>query len=299
VKDGPRYHGGVIEVIEFTDPACSWAWGTEPKLRLLRWRYGDRFAWRLVLGGLIGDMNKRVENFDPVRMGPHQSKYWREAYKYTGMSYPVKLEWMLWSTEPAGRAVKAAEMQSDEAGARVLRRMRESIFIYGRPADSTERILEAVRGIDGLDEQRFAEDFAGESSEKAFREDWEETRRPNEYVINLRGDRPGIGNVKESEGHKRFAFPTVIFRGSDGEATVPGWCEFAEYERAMETALSGSTAAPRPDPTPEEYFGTWPTATQKELDMLCEGDAPDAAATYDWGEGTFYLTGAEAKARGI
>ena len=32
--------------------------------------------------------------------------------------------------------------------------------------------------------------------------------------------------------------------------------------------------------------------------MLCEGDAPDGTATYDWGEGTFYLTPAEAKARG-
>ncbi len=289
----------MIEVTEFTDPACSWAWGTEPKLRLLRWRFGDRFSWRFVLGGLIGDMNNRVENFDPVRMGPHQSKYWREVYKLTGMSYPVRLEWMLWSTEPAGRAVKAAELQSDEAAARVLRRMRESIFIYGHPADTTERILGFTTGIVGLDHDRFAADLADDVSEKAFREDWEETRRPNEYVINLQGDRPGIGNVKESEGHRRYAFPTLIFKGPDGEATVPGWCELAEYEQAMETAERGSTNGPRPDPTPDEYFRTWPTATQKELDMLCEGDAPDTTVTYDWGEGTFYLTPDEAKARGI
>lgn len=289
----------MIEVTEFTDPACSWAWGTEPKLRLLRWRFDDRFAWRTVVGGLIGDMNRRVKDFDPVRMGPHQSKYWREAFKFTGMSYPVHLEWMLWSTEPAGRAVKAAELQSDEAGARVLRRMRESIFIFGRPADSTDRILENTRGIDGLDEARFAGDLAGDVSEKAFRADWEETRRPNDYVINLEGDWPGIGNVKESEGHKRYAFPTLIFKGPDGEATVPGWCELAEYERAIETAERGSTRSPRPDPTPDACFERWPTATQKELDMLCEGDAPDGTATYDWGEGTFYLTPDEAKARGI
>jgi predicted DsbA family dithiol-disulfide isomerase len=289
----------VIEVTEFTDPACSWAWGSEPKLRLLRWRFDDRFAWRRVLGGLIGDMNKRVENFDPVRMGPHQSKYWRDVYKLTGMSYPVRLEWMLWSTEPAGRAVKAAELQSDEAGARVLRRMRESIFIYGRPADTTERILENTRGVEGLDADRFARDLESDVAVKAFHEDWEETRRPNDYVINLEGDRPGIGNVKESEGHRRFAFPTLIFRGPDGEATVPGWCELAEYEAAMETAERGSTSNPRTDPSPDAYFSRWPTATQKELDVLCEGDAPDATVTYDWGEGTFYLTPDEAKARGL
>ena len=98
----------MIEVTEFTDPACSWAWGTEPKLRLLRWRFDDRFVWRTVVGGLIGDMNKRVKDFDPVRMGPHQSKYWREAFKFTGMSYPVHLEWMLWSTEPELQVVRRA-----------------------------------------------------------------------------------------------------------------------------------------------------------------------------------------------
>ncbi len=294
------YHREVIEVTEFTDPACSWAWGTEPKLRLLRWRFGPRLEWRQVLGGLIGDMNKRVDGtFDPVRMGPRQSRYWRGAYEYTGMSYPVHLEYMLWSTEPAGRAVKAAELQSDVAGERVLRRMRESIFIYGRPADTFERILENTRGIEGLDHDRFRADLESDVSEKAFIQDWEETRRPNEYVVNLQGDWPGIGNVKESEGHKRYAFPTVIFKGPDGEATVPGWCDYADYERAMETAEKGSTTNARNNPTPDEFFATWPTATQKELDTLTGGDAPDGIRTYDWGEGTFYLTPAEAEARGI
>ncbi len=30
-----------VEVVEYTDVMCSWAWGSEPKLRLLRWRYED------------------------------------------------------------------------------------------------------------------------------------------------------------------------------------------------------------------------------------------------------------------
>ena len=28
---------------------CSWAWGSAPKLRLLRWRYEDRGDWRLMM----------------------------------------------------------------------------------------------------------------------------------------------------------------------------------------------------------------------------------------------------------
>ena len=91
-----------IEVVEFTDPGCSWAWGTEPKLRLLRWRYGDRLQWRRVLGGLVGDMSKLVDGeFDPERLAKRYIPYWGKAFEYTGMSYPTKLQWMYRSTEPA------------------------------------------------------------------------------------------------------------------------------------------------------------------------------------------------------
>jgi predicted DsbA family dithiol-disulfide isomerase len=41
-----------VDVRYYTDPACTWSWGTEPKLRRLMWEFGDglRFAW--VMGGL-------------------------------------------------------------------------------------------------------------------------------------------------------------------------------------------------------------------------------------------------------
>ena len=299
-----------VEVVEFTDPGCSWAWGTEPKLRRLRRRFEDRLSWRRVLGGLIGDMNNYVENFDPVRGAKSQIRYWKTVYEHTGMTYPVRLEWMYTSTEPAGKAVKAAELQSeggtsrhpaDEVAGRVLRRLRESIFVYGRPADTTDRILEAVSGVAGLDVERFARDLTSEVVEKAFREDWEETRRPNEYVMTLEGDYPGIGRAKNTEGHWRFVFPTLVFRGPAGEATVPGWCPYESCEEAMESVVPGSTRNPRPDPTTGEVFSTWPTATAKELEILCGpgSEPPPGVVKYDWGEGSFFLTPEEAKSRGV
>jgi predicted DsbA family dithiol-disulfide isomerase len=36
--------GERVEVVEYTDVMCSWAWGSEAKLRRLRWRYEDRYA---------------------------------------------------------------------------------------------------------------------------------------------------------------------------------------------------------------------------------------------------------------
>ena len=246
-------------------------------------------------------MNNYVENFDPIRGAKSQSRYWKDVYGYTGMTYPVRLEWMYTSTEPSGKAVKAAELQSDEAAGRVLRRLRESIFVFGRPADTTDRIIDAVRGVDGLDEERFADELRSEVVEKSFREDWEETRRPNEHVMTLEGDTPGIGRAKQTEGHWRFVFPTLIFRGSQGEDTVPGWCPYERYEQAMETVEPGSTSGRRANPTPDEVFANWPTASAKELEVLCGSGAepPDGVVTYDWGDGSFFLTPREAAARGL
>jgi predicted DsbA family dithiol-disulfide isomerase len=289
-----------IEVVEFTDPGCSWAWGTEPKLRLLRWRFGDRLRWRRVLGGLIGDMSNYVDGaFDPVRAAKRYIPYWEQVYKLTRQSYPTKLQWMYSSTDVQGRAVKAAELQSDEAGGAVLRRLREQIFVFGEPADTVKRIIAAVRGIEGLDQERFAVDLESELAEKAFKEDWEETRRPNEYVMTLEGDWPGIGRAKHTEGHWRFVFPTIVFSGADHETTVPGWCAYDDYESALEFQLPGSTDERRPDPTPQEAFATWPTLTDNELEVLCGPGAtpPDGVVAYDWGEGRLFLTRREASAR--
>ena len=290
------------EVIEFTDPGCSWAWGTEPKLRLLRWRFGDRLRWRRVLGGLVGDLRKQKPDYDPVRAAQRYIPYWRKVYEYTHMSYPVRLKYMAVSTEPAGRAVKAAELQSDETGGRVLRRLREQTFIFGEPADTHDRIIEAVHGVEGLDLERFAVDLDTDMVDKTFLEDWEETRRPNDYVLHLEGDWPGIGKAKETDdGHWRYVFPTVLFRSPDKEETVPGWCDYESYELALEDVVPGATDERPLNPTPEQFFAIWPTATQTELAFVCGAGAepPAEIVTYDWGEGTFYLTPAEAAARNL
>ena len=142
----------------------------------------------------------------------------------------------------------------------------------------------------GLDLARFERDLAGPEARDAYRRDWEETRQPNAYVRELKGDWPGIGNLKQTDGHDRYAFPTVLFRGPGGEHTVSGWCPFDDYIAAMEKAVPGSTAAPRPDPTPQEAFERWPLLTSVELDTLCGvgAAAPASAKVYDGVHGVVY-----------
>ena len=44
-----------IEIIEYTDPYCTWCWGSEPVLRHLQEAYGDQLSIRFVMGGLVED----------------------------------------------------------------------------------------------------------------------------------------------------------------------------------------------------------------------------------------------------
>jgi protein-disulfide isomerase-like protein with CxxC motif len=279
-----------VEVVEYTDVMCSWAWGSEPKLRLLRWRYENRCNWRLVMGGLVGD---RTQNpaWDALGPRPKTIAFWAQVASHTDAPYPVRLQWIPGCSDPSGIGLCAARLQGDDVALAVLRRMREALFIFGCPPDTLARVFDTVQGTPGLDVQRFARDLHGPEALAAYRADWEETRKPNAYVRGLQGDWPGIGNLKQMDGFERYAFPTLLFRGPGGEHTVPGWCAFTAYVEAMEKAVPGSTVAPRPDPTSDEAFERWPLLTATELAILCGPGAepPAGARTYDWGGGVVYL----------
>jgi predicted DsbA family dithiol-disulfide isomerase len=279
-----------IEVVEFTDPWCSWAWGTEPKLRRLRWQYGDRLTWRTVVGDLVADRRIGRPDFDAERAAPKTASYWSNVHAHTGQPWPVHLRWAPTLSEHACRAVKAAEQQNDVIAAALLRAIRESCFVHSAPADLVERVFALAETVPGMDVDRLQTDFTSDVVAKAFAADREETRRPNEYVLTLQETHDGKGNAKPEGDGWRYVFPTLLFRGPGGEHTVPGWQPWEAYVAALEAAVPGSTADPRPDPTADEAFAKWPLLTEKELSFLCGDDArpPADVEIIDWGAGLAY-----------
>ena len=279
-----------VEVVEYSDPWCSWAWGTEPKLRRLRWRYGDQFEWRTVMGDLVADRLEARPDFDAARAAPKTASYWQVVHEHTGMPWPVHLQRTPRRSAIAGQAVKAAQQQSDAAADALLRAIRESCFVYWSPADSLPLVLELAQQIEGLDADQLHADFDGDAVVKAFAADREETRRPNDYVLQLEETHEGKGNAKPDGDGWRYVFPTILFRGPGGEHTVPGWQPWDAYVAAMESALPGSSRDPRPDPTPDEALATWSLLTDRELTFLCGDDAapPAEAVTIDWGAGSAF-----------
>ena len=242
------------------------------------------------MGDLVADRRTPAGDFDPVRAAPKTADHWQHVHEHTGMPWPVHLQWTPSLSADAAHAVKGAQLQSDAAGRALLRALRESCFVYAAPADTRERILDLASTVAGLDAARLTEELSSSAVDDAFRADRAETRRPNDYVRNLQETHEGKGNAKPDGDGWRYVFPTLLFRGPDGEATVPGWQPWERYVDAMETASQGSTRDPRPDPTPDEALAEWPLLTERELAFLCgpSAAAPSTAKTIDWGAGVAY-----------
>lgn len=289
-----------IRAVEYTDPSCSYAWGTEPKYRRLAWQYGEHLALRRVQCGIIarGWHEAHGIGLDTEAMRDRQTAYWAEVSALTGAPHPDPVRRVMTWSEDACRVAKAAEAQGDDVAERVLRRLRESWHVAGLPADTVERGLQVAAGVAGLDPERLARDVADPATEAAYRADWEEARRPNDYVRNLPDRRVGRGAAQEHNGRMRYGLPCLVLTGPAGTATVAGWRTWREWEEALEAVAPGLAAEARPRPTPAEAFARWPTMTRPELDELCGAGAepPAGVGAHTWPGGLLWRTTEEAAA---
>ena len=285
----------MIDVIEYTDPCCSWAWGSEPKLRRLRWVFGDQVSWRTVLGGLVDDASEVYRDMDDAQAGQRLARYWSRVTAHTSAPYPVHLRWPPLTSHRMGQAVKAASFQGVTAGEAMLRALREAIFVVGRPADTWERILDVAMTLPELDSVAFARDLQSPQAESAYELDWAETRAPNRFVRELQGDWPGIGNVKQDGAHQRYAFPTLLIRVGDDEQTLPGWIAYDDYVEAF-SAAGVDIAAGRELPSADEALQVYGMLTRNDLAVVTSDEQwPSSAVIHDWGEGEVALSSAVAR----
>ncbi|MFT4797744.1 MAG: putative DsbA family dithiol-disulfide isomerase [Candidatus Azotimanducaceae bacterium] len=289
-----------VEIIEYTDPLCSIAWGTEPFKRKLQWRFGEKLSWRPVMAGLCKD-NSTVKMFQPwdgFTAGQQYLKVWKRVTDITGMPYPEDLRYMAVTTDPPCLLVKAAELQGSDMADKVLRRFRESVFFYGTPVDSVDQAAIALEGIPGLDIKRMLNDAKSDEVIAAYLTDWEETRQPNDYVRELNETETDHlkGGMMFSEGYERYNLPTFIFKGPAGERTVPGYRPYAEYEEALEAVSPGITKQAQDAPTPEQAIAKWSTMTSKEIEVVCGSASkdPSNAKRFEGGGAHVWLNDSEA-----
>ncbi|MEU3984418.1 DsbA family protein [Streptomyces sp. NPDC026672] len=269
--------GGItVSVTEFTDPACPWAWGSEPVLRLLRTVLGRRLRWRRVYGILFDEDDDPAP--DPGAEARWYEGFVREVTAHTHAPAPVRLQWLTRTSWPASLAAKAAERQGPEQAERVLRRLRESTFVTGTPADSAAGVAWAVRGVPGLDVGALLADAARPATREAVAADHAETRRPGREVRTLDAPGPHPGRAKELDGGvRRYALPTLLLDGPGGRFCVPGWRDAPAYLAAARSAAGEAlpVAGPLDSRTALER---WRSLTGPELELLTGSRTPPPGA---------------------
>lgn len=173
----------VLEISYFTDPLCCWSWGFEPQLRRLRFAFAGRIAWRLRMGGMIGDWSGFSDPVNDVHRPAQMGPLWVQAGIITGM--PV--EATVWvhdapaSSWPSCIAVRAAGLQSPAAADLYLRRIREALLIQGRNIAREDVLVDVAKALaearpDLLEVSRFEADFAGVAARSALEDDVREAR---------------------------------------------------------------------------------------------------------------------------
>lgn len=234
----------LLRITEYTDPACPWAWGSEPKFRWLRGVLAEVglgqgvVSWRRVYGILFDEGEPPAP--DPAAEAAWYREELREISGHTGAVFPARLEWVTATSWPASLAAKAAESQGAEIAESVLHRLRETTFLDGRPADTPERVLEALQEISDIDLKKLADGAASAETLEAVRRDHAETRDPcpEVFAVDEPARHPGRAKPlgEDPEDGYRYALPTLVFEGPAGRAVAPGWRAAQEYLDAVAKA---------------------------------------------------------------
>ena len=216
-----------IEVVEYTDPYCTWCWGSEPVLRRIQVVYGAQGVIRFKMGGLVEDIRKFYDPLNDIggeNWYRQVAEHWLDASNRHGMPvyervwHEIKDEFR--STYPASIAYKAAEFQDEELAKRFLRRMREAAAAEGQAIHRLE--VQADLAVEaGLSRGRLMEDIHSGRAEKAFRED-----------------------LLECRARGVTGFPTFLLRYRGKEALLRGYQPFEVFELAFRE-LAGEGLKPR------------------------------------------------------
>ncbi|MFJ1977016.1 DsbA family oxidoreductase [Streptomyces albogriseolus] len=293
MRSAPQ-HAPVLEVVEYTDPFCPWSWGAEPVLRLLRTTLDGRVRWRRVFCVLFDEDDDPAP--DPAAETAWYARYVADISAHTRAPRAPRLSRVAASSWPSSLVAAAAELQGGTVADRVLRRLRETVFVRGMPADTPELALTAARGVPGLDEERLAADAASEAVRERVRSDRAEARRPVPEVRSAAGGSPHPGAAKETpDGGYRYALPTLLLRTPGTYRAVPGWRPYQAYAEAVGLLRPGLPTDPvtlSADRALEHYR----SLTGPERELLTHGPWPPAGVVrVETGNGPLWLHPEEAE----
>ena len=103
-----------VEVVEYTDPLCPWASGSEPAVRWLRAVLGGRGTWRRAYAILFDSDDDPAP--DPAAEAAWYARDIAEVSGHTGAPHAERLDRAALSSWPASLAARAAEAPGRRGG---------------------------------------------------------------------------------------------------------------------------------------------------------------------------------------
>jgi 2-hydroxychromene-2-carboxylate isomerase len=223
-----------LQLTHFTDPACPFAFSAEPVRWQLRWHYGDQLVWRtrmIVLTLEPGEAEKLAAGAPGLQR--------RFGMPIDPAPYPRPA-----SSEPACRAVVAAQLNAPAAAELLLRRLRVRTMAGGL-LDDPELIAAAARDA-GLDPAELDAWSASDEVHAALHDDIAAARSPSAAA------RARDHKLGGPPGERRYTAPSYELARSDGTtASVPGFNALDAYETAIANLAPELVRRARPDSAEE------------------------------------------------
>ncbi len=243
-----------IEITAFTDPVCTWCWGSEPVLRAAQERYGDQVRITPVMGGLVKDIRAFHDTAngiggDPMEANRNVARHYLEASARHGM--PVQADGFALfsndypSTYPQNEAYLAARQQGAEIAARFLRRMREASAAEARQTNRPEVLTQLAAEV-GLDVGAFLTALHDGTASAAFARDLQTTA-----AYGVRG------------------FPAFLFTSNESEPLMlPSYHPYATFREVIRVVSNGTAVEktlPKDAAAIAAFIRRWGSAADIEI----------------------------------
>jgi predicted DsbA family dithiol-disulfide isomerase len=261
-----------VRIVEYTDPACPWAYSAEPSRRRLDWLYGSELEWEVRMVGLSeSSAHYEERGFTPASLA---EAFRRIAHEH-GMPIDTREKERMAASVPACRAVVAARLNAPERARTLLRRLRVRNF-SGELLDEPETIDAAAldAGLDTGDLRRWSEE---EATAAALAEDMAAARRP------MPAARVLDEKLANWSGGQRYTCPSyeIVRLADDVRISVPGFQPFAVYDVVTANLVPGLER--RDPPGSAEEVLRWAGTPLASVEVAVVRDQPLEDAREDLG----------------
>jgi predicted DsbA family dithiol-disulfide isomerase len=258
-----------VDIIEFTDPGCPWAYSAEPHRLRIDWLYGENITWRKRMVVLARSPQEYLDKgFTTDRLAAGMTQIAAEH----GMPIELSERPRMSATLPACLAVVAARLHAPGQEFALLRRLRLRGFA-GELLDEDATIDAAAADV-GLDPAQLHAWMADPAVLAELEADVAAARDPMPAARIL------DARLASWEGGRRYTCPSYEITARDGvrevTAVVPGFNPIAVYETVLANLMPNVTRRAEPeDVTQVLQWADQPLATA-EVAMIAGLSRDDA-----------------------